>query len=94
VPQGSYKLRLSFLGYNTIRKIINLQGNADQINLGIFTLEEGGSLMNEVIITATLPVLVKKDTLEYNADMFKVEKNAVVEDMLKKLPGVEIDGKW
>jgi len=92
VTPGTYKLRLSFLGYNTIRKTVNIQSASGIQNLGNFTLEEGKSLMNEVVITATLPVLVKKDTLEYNADMFKVEKNAVVEDMLKKLPGVEIDG--
>ena len=92
VIPGTYKLRLSFLGYNTIRKIVTIQSATGIQNLGNFTLEEGKSLMNEVVITATLPVLVKKDTLEYNADMFKVEKNAVVEDLLKKLPGVEIDG--
>jgi uncharacterized membrane protein YgcG len=92
VTPGTYKLRLSFLGYNTIRKTVNIQSASGIQNLGNFTLEEGKSLMSEVVITATLPVLVKKDTLEYNADMFKVEKNAVVEDMLKKLPGVEIDG--
>jgi uncharacterized membrane protein YgcG len=93
VDPGTYKLKLSFLGYTTIRKTVTITSNASGvINLGNFVLEEGNSLMNEVVITATLPVLVKKDTLEYNADMFKVEKNAVVEDMLKKLPGVEIDG--
>jgi uncharacterized membrane protein YgcG len=92
VEPGAYKLKLSFLGYTTIRKIITVQGNVSTLNVGNFNLEEGNSLMNEVVITATLPVLVKKDTLDYNADMFKVEKNAVVEDLLKKLPGVEIDG--
>ncbi|MDP4290517.1 MAG: TonB-dependent receptor [Bacteroidota bacterium] len=92
VNSGTYKLRVSFLGYNTIRKIITVKATPITQNLGNFILDEGKSLMNEVVITATLPVLVKKDTLEYNADMFKVEKNAVVEDMLKKLPGVEIDG--
>ena len=93
VDPGTYKLKLTFLGYTTIRKIVTITSNTSGvINLGSFALEEGNSLMNEVVITATLPVLVKKDTLEYNADMFKVEKNAVVEDMLKKLPGVEVDG--
>ena len=92
VIPGIYKLRLSFLGYTTIHKIIAIKGTASVQNLGSFVLEEGKSLINEIVITGTIPVLVKKDTLEYNADMFKVEKNAVVEDMLKKLPGVEIDG--
>jgi hypothetical protein len=92
VTPGTYRLKLSFMGYTTIRKIITIPASPATQNIGNFVIEEGKSLMNEVVITATLPVLVKKDTLEYNADMFKVEKNAVVEDMLKKLPGVEIDG--
>ncbi|MDP4291432.1 MAG: TonB-dependent receptor [Bacteroidota bacterium] len=92
VIPGTYKLRLSFVGYNTVRKTITIPGAPGAQNIGNFLLDQKKSLMNEVVITATLPVLVKKDTLEYNADMFKVEKNAVVEDMLKKLPGVEIDG--
>ena len=36
------------------------------------------------------PVTVKKDTVEFNAASFKVRENAVVEDVLKKLPGVEV----
>jgi hypothetical protein len=92
VSPGTYKLRLSFIGYSTLRKTITIPGSPETQNLGTFQLDQVKSLINEVVITATLPVIVKKDTLDYNADMFKVEKNAVVEDMLKKLPGVEIDG--
>jgi len=92
VVPGVYKLRLSFIGYSTIHKVITIPGNPETQNIGNFQLDQVNSLINEVVISATLPVIVKKDTLEYNADMFKVEKNAVVEDMLKKLPGVEIDG--
>jgi len=92
VTPGTYKLRLSFVGYSTFRKTITIPESPETQNLGSFQLDQVKSLINEVVITATLPVIVKKDTLDYNADMFKVEKNAVVEDMLKKLPGVEIDG--
>ena len=94
VNPGIYRLRISFLGYTTIRKIITVQNTANGIqNMGDFLLEEGKSMMGEVIITPDQPVTIKKDTVEFNADMFQVEKNAVVEDMLKKLPGVEIDGE-
>ena len=94
VNPGIYRLRISFLGYNTIRKIITIQNTANSsLDLGNFLLEEGKSMMGEVIITPDQPVTIKKDTVEFNADMFQVEKNAVVEDMLKKLPGVEIDGE-
>lgn len=94
VNPGIYRLRISFLGYNTIRKIITVLNTTNSIqNLGDFLLDEGKSMMDEVVITPDQPVTIKKDTVEFNADMFQVEKNAVVEDMLKKLPGVEIDGE-
>ena len=44
-----------------------------------------------VIIGQQAPVVVKTDTVEFTAVNFKVEKNDVVEEMIKKLPGVEVD---
>ena len=93
VQSGIYRLKLSFLGYTTIRKVVTIQSTSANYNLGTFQMESSNSMMAEVVITANQPVIVKQDTLEFNADLFPVEKNAVVEDMLKKLPGVEIDGE-
>lgn len=93
VNPGIYRIKLSFIGFTTIRKIITIQSTGSAQNLGSFLLEEGKSMMGEVIITPDQPVTIKQDTVEFNADLFQVEKNAVVEDMLKKLPGVEIDGE-
>lgn len=47
--------------------------------------------LNEVVITSTAPITIKKDTMEFNANSFKTKKDANVEDLLKELPGVEID---
>jgi hypothetical protein len=93
VTTGIYKVRISFIGYQTIRKIVTIINTGSRQNLGEFILEGVNSMIGEVIITPDQPVTIKKDTIEFNADMFQVEKNAVVEDMLKKLPGVEIDGE-
>jgi hypothetical protein len=50
------------------------------------------SIMEEVTVAAQRPpVVVNGDTLEFNAEAFKTKPNAVVEDMLKKMPGVEVD---
>lgn len=92
VPAGTFKLKITFIGYNTLRKNVTIQRTSSPLNIGNFILSVEKNMMKEVVITGSMPVLVKKDTIEYNADMFKTEKNAVVEDMLKKLPGVEIDG--
>ncbi len=91
VLAGTFKLRVTFIGYNTLRKKVTIQKSASSFSLGNIILSIEKNMMKEVVITGNMPVLVKKDTIEYNADMFKTEKTAVVEDMLKKLPGVEID---
>jgi phage baseplate assembly protein gpV len=53
-------------------------------------------VLSETVITAKAPeISVKGDTLEFSADSYKITESAVVEDLLKKMPGVEIssDGK-
>src|SRR5690606_2593335 len=50
------------------------------------------AMLNEVVITGErVPIRINGDTLEYNAGSFKVKPNAVVEDLLRKLPGVQVD---
>ena len=49
-------------------------------------------LLSDAVVTAkALEVVVRGDTVEYNADSFKVSESAVIEDLLKKMPGVEVD---
>ncbi|HEY1010981.1 MAG TPA: carboxypeptidase-like regulatory domain-containing protein, partial [Daejeonella sp.] len=87
---GRYLLQISFLGYKSILRPVQIA--AGSIDLGLLKLEEEALSLNEVTISAEqLAVKVRKDTIEYNADSFKTQPNAVVEDLLKKLPGVEVD---
>jgi hypothetical protein len=58
--------------------------------LGNIKLEDDAIALKEVNVTAA-DMVVKKDTLEFNAGAFKTKPNAAVEELLKKLPGVEID---
>jgi len=89
VSEGTFKIKITFVGYNTLRKSITILKSTT--NIGQFILSVENNLIKEVVINGTMPVIIKKDTIEYNASMFKTEKNAVIEDMLKKLPGVEVD---
>ena len=62
------------------------------LNLSNTILPEKSEMMNEVTIYAYKdPVFFRGDTLVFLADSFKTKANAVVEDLLKKLPGVEVD---
>lgn len=47
--------------------------------------------LKEVVVESRVPVRMKGDTVEYNAGQFKIKENAVVEDLLRKLPGVKVD---
>lgn len=90
VKAGNYLLKLSALGYVTIIQKVVVNGN--NINLGIIKMEEDAISLKEVKVKGQVAsVKVKKDTVEFNADSFKTKPNAVVEDLLKKLPGVEVD---
>ncbi|RYY36763.1 MAG: TonB-dependent receptor [Sphingobacteriaceae bacterium] len=82
------RLLISFVGYTTFRKVLNFDTGGDK-NLG--TIELSSKMMDEVVITAERsPVVIKKDTIEFNAEAFKTRPNAVLEELLKKLPGLEV----
>lgn len=86
---GNYTLVISFLGYIEYRNNI-VMNNKDLILKNIH-LTEDTKMLGEVEVTGTMAQMsVKGDTLEYNATAFKTAENAVVEDLLKRLPGLEI----
>tara|TARA_R110000765_G_scaffold214304_1_gene319380 strand:- start:363 stop:3125 length:2763 start_codon:yes stop_codon:yes gene_type:complete len=63
-----------------------------QVDLGNVQLEEQAQELDAVLVVGDrVPITIKKDTLEFNADSFKTKPDASVEDVLKKLPGVEVD---
>lgn len=93
VAQGEYFFKASFTGYaNPMRKISLQPQNGFELDLGVIQLHPQAKQLNEYVVKGQKdPVKVKRDTIEYNASSFKVKANANVEDLLKKLPGVEVD---
>ena len=93
LPAGTYLLKLEFLGFETYTKSITL-GASRQLDLGKIALKEQVNTLNSVIVSAVgNPIIVKKDTVEYNASSFKTTENDMLEELLKKLPGIEIDSE-
>ncbi|WP_405611229.1 outer membrane beta-barrel protein [Polaribacter sp. Asnod1-A03] len=80
------KLVVSFIGFEPYSKIIDVKNQ----NLGDLLLKTENSL-DAVVIRSSAPITIKKDTLEFNVKSFKTKADANVEDLLKKLPGVEVD---
>ncbi|MCX2576323.1 outer membrane beta-barrel family protein [Pedobacter sandarakinus] len=88
IAPGKYRIYAAFLGLKTTTKDVEVAKAA--VNAGEIAMGDDGVDLNTVDVTASIPVVVKTDTLEFDAKSIKVRENAVVEDVLKKLPGVEV----
>ncbi len=92
VSAGQYRLVISYLGYRTVVKPLVLSGAARTVNAGKIDMQKQELEIGEVVVAAKFnPIIVKKDTIEFNTSAYKLQESAVVEDLLKKLPGVEVD---
>ena len=88
VAAGKYVLKAELLGYKPLTKDIEVKGKLD---LGALKVEPDKQVLDAASVSATgNPIVIKKDTIEYNASSFKTTENDVLEDLLKKLPGVEV----
>ncbi|TYB75916.1 outer membrane beta-barrel protein [Bizionia myxarmorum] len=88
ISDKSLKIYVSYVGYRTYSQTISLANPV--LNLEAISLDVSNAL-DEVLIKSTAPITIKKDTLEFNVSSFKTKKDASVEDLLKELPGVEVD---
>ncbi|SFE87510.1 carboxypeptidase-like regulatory domain-containing protein [Flavobacterium xueshanense] len=87
-PNTSYVLKVSYLGMQNKELEITTTSENRIKNI---TLEEGGIELDGVEIVREMPVSIKGDTIVYNADSFKSGTERKLEDLLKKLPGVEVN---
>lgn len=87
---GKYLLRISFQGYESRFIPVSISKAAPVKDLGIIYLIPAVNDLGNVTVTQS-PITIKKDTVEYNASSFKTKPNAVVEDLIKKFPGMEVD---
>jgi hypothetical protein len=90
VTRGKYLLSVSYTGYAPLWLAFKLSAT-DKLLLGNIYMTAKNQLANVVIEGRRPPVVINNDTIEFNSENFKTVPNAVVEDMLKKMPGIEID---
>ncbi len=91
---GDYLLRATYFGYQNLQRAVHVPSTSGtgNLDLGVLPMEVKNTLLSEVQVTGEAnPVTIKNDTIEFNAGSFKVKENGVVEDLLKKLPGVEVE---
>ena len=94
VAAGRYVLKCSYLGYNDVTRKVTVEKSGRGVNFGVIPMQMEGILLKEAVVMGVkTPIVVKEDTIEYNADTYKTQANAVVEDILKRMPGVEVDSE-
>ena len=88
VAKGTYVVKAELMGYLTFEKEITVDKNID---LGEIKMAEDVKVLDAASVSAVgNPIIVKKDTVEYSAASFKTSDNDMLEELLKKLPGVEV----
>ena len=88
VRAGSYTFKAELLGYLPYEKQIKVP---DVKDLGEIRMKVDTQQLDAASVSAAgNPIIIKKDTIEYNASSFKTTENDVLEDLLKKLPGIEV----
>ncbi|MFK7807578.1 MAG: outer membrane beta-barrel protein [Saprospiraceae bacterium] len=92
VYAGGYKLKVTYIGYQTYEQEITFSQNKD---LGSILLEEGAVDLDQVVVKEKIPLAQQlEDTTQYNANAFKTLQDASAEELIEKMPGVLIeDGK-
>ena len=89
VKKGTYVLKAELMGYLPYSQEVTL---TKDIDLGKIGLAEDVTALEAANVTAVgNPIVVKKDTIEYTASSFKTSDNDMLEELLKKLPGVEVE---
>ncbi|MBQ9660337.1 MAG: outer membrane beta-barrel protein [Bacteroidales bacterium] len=89
VPVGRYRLNVEMIGYRPFARDCNFRNYEE--DLGVVKLEENPEVIDAASITAIgNAVEIKQDTVIYNASAFHVGSNDMLEDLLKKMPGMEV----
>lgn len=89
---GKYVLKVSFVGYLSYFKQVQLTKAKPLLNLGNIILKSDAIMLKEAVVTAEAPqVTVSGDTLGYSASAYRTSEGAALEELVKKIPGAEVD---
>lgn len=92
LPNGSYRLLATHISYRNYSKNFEITDENREVDAGYVVMNSKSYMLDEVtVMQERAPVTFKNDTIEFNAGSFKTKPNSVVEDLLKKLPGVQVD---
>ena len=88
---GTFRLRISSVGYQTLEREVTLRRN-ERMEVGILLLESETTMLKETVITGrAAQVIVRKDTIMYNPEAFRTPEGSPIEELIKRIPGAEVD---
>ena len=90
LEKGKYLMSASYVGFVPVWKAIEIK-EGQELNMGNIIMTDLTAAGNVTVTARRAPVTINNDTVEFNTENFKTQPNAVVEDLLKKLPGVTVD---
>ena len=89
---GKYVLKISYVGYLSYLKEVQLSTSKPNLNVGKISLSTDAIMLKEAVVVAEAPqVTVTGDTLGYNTSAYRTSEGAMLEELVKKLPGAEVD---
>lgn len=92
IATGKYTLEVSFVGYTPIKREVTVKAGETALRVPTIALEPDSKTLGELtVLGRAAEVKVKGDTIEYNAGSYSVEQGATLNELLKKLPGAEVD---
>lgn len=92
LANGDYRLLITHVNYHNSNRYFSIKDDKKEIDLGNINFYDAAQVLPEAVVIAEAPpVTMVGDTIQYNAGSFRVQPNASVEDLLKKLPGVKVE---
>ena len=90
LPVGRATITFEYMGYRQKKFTFDIKKGANEY--GELLVSEDNNILDAVVVSAAAnQMLIKKDTIEYNASSYKINDTDMLEELIKKLPGVEID---
>jgi hypothetical protein len=90
IKSDNYLISVSYVGYQP-KWVAVPAGGSSTIDMGVVYMNDVNNMSTVTVTARRPPVVISGDSIEFNSENFKTAPNAVVEDLLKKMPGMEVD---
>lgn len=91
VRDSVVNISVKSIGYDSFRRRFSVDSELEINDIGAITLRGANSILDEVVVNAMIPISLKEDTVQYDARAYKVREGDAVDEMVKKLPGIDVD---